>query len=53
MGKKHLTLETNKSSNPNAEIPEYLRLVPLPDFTWELQSVHKQERVTATKHVKD
>lgn len=42
MGKQHLTLETNKSSAPNIEIPEYLCLVPLPDFIWQLQSVHKQ-----------
>ena len=53
MGKKHLTPEANKSSNPNVEISEYLRPVPLPDFIWQLQNVHKQERATATKHVKD
>lgn len=53
MGKKPLTLEANKRPAPHAEIPEYLCLVLLPDFIWQLRSVHKQQQTSATKHVKD
>lgn len=50
-GKEAFTPETNKSSDP-AEITEYLCTLPLPDFTWQLQRMHKWEQPTATKHGK-
>lgn len=53
MGQKHLTLETNNSSAPNIEIPEYLCLFPMTDFICQLQCAYKQEQATATKHLKD